>query len=82
MKQAVSRYFCHYSIPKIIFRGACRHISEGPATCGDFRAGHMHFYPAPNLPERNPSQFKHEPSGRCLFAVVVFIRHENNFLYS
>lgn len=28
--------------------------------------------------ECNPSQFKQEPSGHCLLAVVVFIQHENN----
>lgn len=32
-----------------------------------------------DLPEGNPSHIKQEPGSGCLIAIMVFIRHENNF---
>lgn len=44
---------------------------------------HMRFDTSPpDLPDRNPSQFKQEPGGRRLLTVVVFIGHENNLFYT
>ena len=36
----------------------------------------------PHSPEGDPGHFKHEPRSCCLIAVVVFIRHEDNFFYT
>lgn len=33
-------------------------------------------------PEGDPGHFKQEPRSCCLIAVVVFIRHEDNFFYT
>lgn len=49
----------------------------------NFRLGHTRVHTSsPDLPERNPSQLKQEPSSRRLLAVVVFIRHEDNLFYT
>lgn len=60
-----------------------RNWTSDKVKCISTSALHTTFPPrSPNLPERNPSHFKHEPCCCCLITVMVFIRHKNNFFYT